>query len=94
MSTPTPRTDAIYIEHRYWANEDEATEAIEDFRDLARTLERELAAEREKVRVLRSALQNLCDEQNGAPLERRCEEWQEAMDEACAALAATEETKP
>jgi hypothetical protein len=43
MSTPTPLTDAVYLEHRHWANEDEATEAIEDFRDFARTLERELA---------------------------------------------------
>lgn len=47
----------------------------------------ELAAEREKVRVLRSALQDLCDEQNGAPLDRRREQWQEAMDKAVAALA-------
>lgn len=46
MSTPTPRTDAVYLEHRHWANEDEATEAIEDLRDLARELEQELAAER------------------------------------------------
>ena len=49
MSTPTPRTDAFYLEHRYWINEDEATEAIEDFRDLARTLERELATERARL---------------------------------------------
>jgi len=44
-------------------------------------------------RVLRSALQNLADEQNGAPLETRRDEWQAAMDEAHAALAATEEAK-
>ena len=43
MSTPTPQTDSAYLEHRHWANEDEATEAIEDFRDLARKLETELA---------------------------------------------------
>jgi len=49
MSTPTPRTDAVYLEHRYWANEDEATEAIEDLRDLARKLERELATERARL---------------------------------------------
>ena len=59
MSTPTPRTDAVYLEHRYWANEDEATEAIEDLRDLARKLERELATEREKVRMLHKALENI-----------------------------------
>ena len=76
MSTPTPRTDAVYLEHRHWANEDEATEAIEDFRDLARTLEHELnesrnaerlarvqlGAEREKVRVLRAACESICEE--------------------------------
>jgi hypothetical protein len=49
MSTPTPRTDAVYLEHRHWANEDEATEAIEDLRDLARELEQELAAERARL---------------------------------------------
>ena len=82
MSTPTPRTDAVYLEHRHWANEDEATEAIEDFRDLARTLERELAAEREKVRALRSAL------------ERRHADQAYHCDYVDAALAATEETAP
>lgn len=46
-----------------------------------------LAAEREKVRTLRSALQNLCDEQNDAPLETRRAHWQMAMDEAGLALA-------
>ena len=54
MSTPTPRTDAIYLEHRYWANEDEATEAIEDLRDLARKLEAELVAERARLDWLES----------------------------------------
>ncbi len=49
MNTPTPRTDDVYLEHRYWANEDEATEAIEDLRDLARKLERELATERARL---------------------------------------------
>ena len=56
MITPTPRTNAVYLEHRHWANEDEATEAIGDLRDFARTLERELAAEREKVRILQEAM--------------------------------------
>lgn len=85
MSTPTPRTNGAWN-----VCGDDNAEAAWAF---ARTLERELAAERAKVRMLHSALQNLADEQNGAPLERRREEWQEAMDEACAALAATEETK-
>ena len=52
-----------------------------------------LATEREKVRVLRSALENLCDEQNGAPLETRRDQWQLAMDEARLALVVTEESK-
>ena len=106
MSTPTPWTDAVYLEHRHWANEDEATEAIEDLRDLARKLERELAIElerathyrdewqkeRAKARALRDALQNLLDEQNDAPLETRRSHWQMAMDEAGLALAVTEES--
>ena len=101
MSTPTPRTDAAYAE---WQSSWTRTPFGPDF---ARTLECELnesrnaerlarvqlGAEREKVRALHSALQNLADEQNGAPLERRREQWQEAMDEACAALAATEDTE-
>jgi len=53
----------------------------------------ELAAEREKVRVLRAALENLCDEQNGAPLETRRDQWQLATDEARAAIVATEDAK-
>jgi len=37
MSTPTPRTDAVYLQRGNWANE-------EELRDLARNLETELAA--------------------------------------------------
>ena len=93
MNTPTPRTDAataLTSQHRY----------DDSFGDpefgwvtagFARELERELAAERAKVCELRACLQNLCDEQNGAPLERRREQWQTTMDEARAALAATED---
>ena len=65
-------------------------EAAKSERDKATA---ELATEREKVRVLRSALENLCDEQNGAPLSTREEEWKQAMDKADAALAATEGAK-
>jgi hypothetical protein len=88
MSAPTPRTDA----EEWWTEGSGDAETVV-WADFARTLERELATERAKVRTLHSALQNLADEQNGAPLERRREEWQEAMDEACAVLAATEEAK-
>ena len=76
-------------------------------RDCARALERELTAltaerdqlraeltaEREKVRMLRSALEILCDEQNDAPLETRRDQWQLAMNEAGLALATTEDAK-
>ena len=55
------------------------------------TVLEDLAAEREKVRVLQEALENLLDEQNGAPLCTRETEWKEAMDNADAALAATKE---
>jgi hypothetical protein len=55
--------------------------------------EAELAAERERVRVLREALENLRDEQNGAPLCIREEQWTQAMDGAEAAIAATEDAK-
>ena len=79
MNTPTPRTN------RAWnvCGDDNAEGAW----SFARKLERELDAERAKVRTLRSALQNLVDEQNGAVLERRRGHWQMAMDEAGLALA-------
>jgi len=73
---------------------------VEDLSDLRAEVERyrlvtlrqdaELATEREKVRVLREALENLRDEQNGVPLYTREEQWKQAMDGAEAALAATE----
>ena len=54
-------------------------------------VEKRIDAEREKVHVLREALENLRDEQNGAPLCTRETEWKDAMDKADAALAATKE---
>jgi uncharacterized membrane protein len=71
----------------------DAEELREDAIARAEKAEAELAAEREKVRVLREALENLCDEQNGAPLETRRDEWQLAMDEARAAIVATANAK-
>jgi chromosome segregation ATPase len=68
------------------------SEAMDDYASI-KNLQRELATEREKVRVLRAALENLCDEQNGAPLETRRDQWQLAMDEARAAIVATEGSK-
>ena len=63
-------------------------------REIQKMVETRIAAEREKVRVLREALENLCDEQNGAPLCTRETEWKEAIDKADAALAATKEDLP
>ena len=59
--------------------------------EIQKMVETRIAAEREKMRVLREALENLRDEQNGAPLCTRETEWKEAMDKADAALAATKE---
>lgn len=38
---PTPQTQALWREHVHFANEEEATEALCDFRDLCAKLERE-----------------------------------------------------
>jgi len=57
----------------------------------AEKAEFDLAHARVMVRVLRDALENLRDEQNGAPLCTQEEEWKQAMDRADAALAATKE---
>ena len=49
-----------------------------------------MTAERD---LLRACLRDLVDEQNGAPLELRRKQWQASMDEALAALDATEGAK-
>ena len=49
-----------------------------------------LTAERD---LLCRCLRGIVDEQNGAPLELRRQQWQAAMDEALAALEATEGAK-
>lgn len=56
MSTPTPRTQELYLKHANYCDQDEADEAIEDFRDLGCTLERELAAERARLDWLLSRM--------------------------------------
>ena len=91
-----PETISVLETYNKWRRSDETIPEPEPFEiggaiDAAVRLLRELAAEREKVRVLREALENLLDEQNGAPLCTRETEWKEAMDEADAALAATKE---
>ena len=84
MST-TPRTDDA--KEQYLTGK----MGIYGVLDEARQIETKLAASRERVRVLREALENLRDEQNGAPLCTRETQWKEAMDKADAALAATKE---
>jgi len=74
------------------ANERLRSEAMDDYASI-KDLQRELATEREKVRVLRSSLENLCDEQNGPPLEVNRDQWQLAMDESRLALVVTEGAK-
>jgi hypothetical protein len=87
---PTPRTDTgITLTAAYTC-----THHTDQMRAACPVcLVTELTAERERVRVLRDALENLRDEQNGAPLETRRGSWQLAMDEAGLALAATEGAK-
>ena len=58
MSTPTPRTDKM---SESLLSKTFLTSYV-TMQDLARTLERELAAEREKVRVLRDACESICEE--------------------------------
>jgi hypothetical protein len=52
----TPRTQAVWKTHCGFSNEDEATEAVCDFRDLSNTLERELAAAKAECERLKFAL--------------------------------------
>ena len=55
MSTPTPRTDA-----REWTETNRSNAVV--CADFARTLERELATERQKVRALTAILESICEE--------------------------------
>ena len=56
MSTPTatPRTQALWMKHYAFCNEDEATEAICDFRDHGNALETELAAAKAECERLKA----------------------------------------
>lgn len=49
-----PKTKALYDEHKFFANEEEATEAVCDFRDLCEMLEKENARLREAVESVRA----------------------------------------
>ena len=91
MSTPTPRTDAAWassFNHPVFSS----AHTARTMRDECAELERELAAEREKVKTLRSACESIC------------EEWGKSHDTpfyagnkmdalATAALAATEDAQ-
>ena len=81
MNTPTPRTDAAIWPYMTF----DGAELVPV--DLARTLERELATEREKVRALRLACERLrdCDWVISLP-----DRMDAVRDIARAALAATE----
>ena len=59
----TPHTDAAWS-FAFTASEFSAASAARQMRDKCAELETELAAEREKVRVLRSALERRHDEQS------------------------------
>jgi len=94
MNTPTatPRTDAAWTSS-FEGKQLSAGQTARALRECSQKLETELAAlraelaaERDKVLVLRGALENLCDEQNGAPLSTREKEWKQAMDRADAAM--------
>ena len=50
MSTPTPRTDSLF-EAQDVAHDKNNQDRWEEMRDFARTLERELAAEREESKA-------------------------------------------
>jgi len=89
MST-TPKTDELWLKHVHFVNEDEAMEAICDFRSVCAKFEAEATKEREKVRVLREALMALRDQQNNADRPLCRAHWQMAMDEVGLALATTE----
>jgi DNA repair exonuclease SbcCD ATPase subunit len=55
----TPRTQAVWKTHCGFSNEDEATEAVCDFRDLSNTLETELAAAKAECDLNRTRLASI-----------------------------------
>ena len=85
MSTPTPRTD-----EREWTETNRSNAVV--LADFARTLEHELATEREKVRVLRGACESICEEW-GKNHEAPFYAGSEMEKLATAALAATEDAQ-
>lgn len=58
MST-TPRTQALWMKHHAFSTEEEATEALCDFRDHGNALETELAAALLRIKELEDDNDNL-----------------------------------
>ena len=90
--TPTPRTDAAWSA-TFDGEQMSAGKTARALREHSQQLETELAAITAERDLLCRCLRGLVDEQNGAPLELRRTQWQAAMDEALAALDATEDAK-
>ena len=90
--TPTPRTDAAWSA-TFDGEQMSAGKTARALREHSQQLETELAAITAERDLLCRCLRGLVDEQNGAPLELRRKQWQAAMDEALAALDATEGAK-
>ena len=90
--TPTPRTDAAWSA-TFDGEQMSAGKTARALREHSQRLETELAAITAERDQLRACLRDLVDEQNGAPLELRRKQWQAAMNEALAALEATEGAK-
>ena len=92
MNTPTPRTDAAWSA-TFDGEQMSAGQTARALRECSQQLETELNAATAERDQLCRCLRDLVDEQNGAPLELRRKQWQAAMDEALAALDATEGAK-
>lgn len=91
MSTPTPRTDAAWASS-FEPCEYRAAHTARTMRDECVKLERELAIERAKVRVLREACESICEEwgkNHDAPFRA----GNVMQSHATAALAATEDAQ-
>jgi hypothetical protein len=85
MNTPTPRTDS----EEYPEGEGQSFHVVSA--DFARTLERELAAEREKVRTLREALGRIEDAADKHSFGGDMLAWAGDVATAALAIAATKE---
>ena len=90
--TPTPRTDAAW-NATFDGQQISAGKTARALHECSQQLETELNAATAERDLLWRCLRGLVEEQNGALLELRRKQWQTAMDEALAALDATEGAK-